>query len=137
MESDLLRFRDASRDNLALRWACENGHTGIAQWLVTAFWLGPNDARAVNNYALRRACERGHTATAQWLLDWLELPDDIRAEVLSQVDEPSPKVAKLLTDWSKPPGPEDKQENSPRRRKMLCMEFSEARSSRILAVFDI
>jgi hypothetical protein len=97
-----------SLDNLTLRWSCENGHTETAQWLVKTFGLTAGDARTLDNWALHGACARRHTATARWLLDWLELPGDVRAGVLSRISAPSPEVVSLLEDWSKPPGPEDK-----------------------------
>jgi hypothetical protein len=60
----------------AFRGSCENGHLAVAQWLVSAFNLTANDARAGRNRALRYSCMNGHLAVAQWLVSTFNLTAD-------------------------------------------------------------
>ena len=49
----------------AFRWACQNGHLELAQWL---YQIKPTiDISARDEYAFRWACEEGHLELAQWL----------------------------------------------------------------------
>lgn len=88
----------------AFRWACENGDTELAQWLVAcsafsskgdwdqafyatavnglpdmARWLVDVSGEAARNHALGWACRRGHIGAAKWLVSTLDVgPETIR-----------------------------------------------------------
>ncbi len=77
-------------DNYAFRWACENGHLAVAQWLTATFGLGAADARADNDDALIRAHFNGHPELARWLT---ALGEYTREELAALLGEDA--VAKL------------------------------------------
>src|SRR5687768_15300647 len=51
----------AAYNNLAIRYACKNGHTDIVKMLL-------NDTRVDHNYAIRVACYNGHIDIVKLLL---------------------------------------------------------------------
>ena len=67
-------------DNLALRWAAENGHLAVVRELLKIDAVR-NNAAADNNYALRRAARNGHIAVAQELLKIDEVATALRQNI--------------------------------------------------------
>ena len=71
--SMLLGYKNKSEEELekyvnneSFKWACENGHLEVAQWLLS---IKPDiDVSAVSDWAFRWTCENGHLEVAQWLL---------------------------------------------------------------------
>ena len=67
-------------NNLALRWAAENGHLDVLKWLVSTFNLNSEDVRSDDNRALQLAAEYGHLDVLKWLVSTFNLnSDDVRS----------------------------------------------------------
>ena len=87
-------------NDMAFRYACENGHLGMAQWLYSLD--GYIDIHAVNEYAFRMSCQNKHCDIMLWLLELGEINIHVNDEFvfrclcgMGQI-----KLAKLLIQIS-------------------------------------
>jgi hypothetical protein len=68
------------RNHFVLRWAAENGHLKVVQYLCEKFQLTIQDVRSCINEALRLAAFRGHLPVVQYLCEKFQLTiQDVRS----------------------------------------------------------
>ena len=68
-------------NNLAFRWACQNGKLEDAKRLVDKHGLTILDVQHCDNYAFRYACIYGHLEVTKWLVDTFKLTiNDVRSK---------------------------------------------------------
>jgi len=68
--------RVSANPQVWFRYAAQNGHLEMVQYLVEKFELTADDARADDNFALRFAAENGQLETVKYLVDRFELTAD-------------------------------------------------------------
>ncbi len=67
-----------SQNNVALRYASENGHLQVIKYLIS-FNLTIDDIKSVNNYALIMASSNGHLKVVKYLIDKGLTIEDIKS----------------------------------------------------------